>query len=81
MTMVPTMGATFMVESFVTVVVGGADIFLGAAPAAAILAVIRSSLTAWQGLLFGQIGLLVAVIVVVRVLPNGLSGLLLGGRR
>jgi branched-chain amino acid transport system permease protein len=81
MTMVPTMGATFIVESFVTVVVGGADIFLGAAPAAAILAVIRSSLTAWQGLLFGQIGLLVAVILVVRILPNGLSGLLLGGRR
>jgi urea ABC transporter permease protein UrtB len=73
MTMVPTMGATFIVESFVTVVVGGADIFLGAAPAAAILAVIRSSLTAWQGQLFGQIGLLIAVIIVIRVLPGGLS--------
>lgn len=74
MTMVPTMGATFIVESFVTVVVGGADIFLGAAPAAAILAVIRASLTAWQGQLFGQIGLLIAVIVVIRILPGGLSG-------
>ena len=73
MTMVPTMGATFIVESFVTVVVGGADIFLGAAPAAAILAVIRASLTAWQGQLFGQIGLLIAVIVVIRILPGGLS--------
>lgn len=81
MTMVPTMGATFIVESFVTVVVGGADIFLGAAPAAAILAVIRASLTAWHGQFFGQIGLLVAVILVIRVLPNGLSGLLLGSRR
>jgi urea ABC transporter permease protein UrtB len=77
MTMVPTMGATFIVESFVTVVVGGADIFLGAAPAAAVLAVIRASLTAWQGQLFGQIGLLIAVIVVIRVLPGGLSGWLL----
>lgn len=73
MTMVPTMGATFIVESFVTVVVGGADIFLGAAPAAAILAVIRATLTAWYGQLFGQIGLLVAVIVVIRVMPGGLS--------
>ena len=35
MTLVPTMGASFMVEAFVTVVVGGADIFLGTAPAAA----------------------------------------------
>lgn len=73
MTMVPTMGASFIVESFVTVVVGGADIFLGAAPAAAILAVIRASLTAWYGQLFGQIGLLVAVIVVIRIMPGGLS--------
>ncbi|MGR3755618.1 MAG: ABC transporter permease subunit [Tranquillimonas sp.] len=73
MTMVPTMGATFIVESFVTVVIGGADIFVGAAPAAAILALIRAGLTAWYGQLFGQIGLLVAVIVVIRVLPGGLS--------
>ena len=73
MTMVPTMGATFIVESFVTVVVGGADIFVGAAPAAAILAVIKATMTAWYGQLFGQIGLLVAVIIVIRVLPGGLS--------
>lgn len=73
MTMVPTMGSTFIVESFVTVVVGGADIFLGAAPAAAILAVIKAALTAWCGQLFGQIGLLVAVIIVIRVMPGGLS--------
>ena len=81
MTMVPTMGATFIVESFVTVVVGGADIFVGAAPAAAILAVIRASLTAWYGQLFGQIGLLIAVIVVIRVLPGGLSAWIKGARR
>jgi branched-chain amino acid transport system permease protein len=73
MTMVPTMGATFIVESFVTVVVGGADIFVGAAPAAAILAVIRASLTAWYGQLFGQIGLLITVIIVIRLMPGGLS--------
>ncbi len=73
MTMVPTLGRTFIVESFVTVVIGGADIFVGAAPAAAILAVIKAAMTAWYGQLFGQIGLLVAVILVVRLLPGGLS--------
>ena len=67
-------GRTFIVESFVTVVTGGADIFVGAAPAAAILAAIKAALTAWHGQLFGQIGLLVAVIVVIRLLPGGLSG-------
>jgi len=81
MTMVPTMGATFIVESFVTVVVGGADIFVGAAPAAAILALIKTALTAWYGQLFGQIGLLLTVIVVIRILPGGLSGWLKGTNR
>lgn len=80
MTLVPTMGATFIVEAFVTVVVGGADVFLGTAPAAAILAVVKASLTSWQGQLFGQIGLLVAVVIVIRLLPRGISGFILRER-
>lgn len=80
MTLVPTMGSAFVVEAFVTVVVGGADVFLGTAPAAAILGIIKAALTSWQGQLFGQIGLLVAVIVVIRVLPRGISGLILRER-
>jgi branched-chain amino acid transport system permease protein len=77
MTMVPTMGGTFIVEAFVTVVVGGADVFLGTAPAAALLGVIKAGMTSWGGQLFGQIGLLVAVILVIRSLPDGISGKLL----
>jgi len=80
MTLVPTMGAAFVVEAFVTVVVGGADIFLGTAPAAAILAVVKAGLTSWQGQLAGQIGLLVAVIIVIRILPRGLTGFILRER-
>lgn len=74
MTLVPTMGATFIVEAFVTVVVGGADVFLGAAPAAAGLGVIKAFMTGWQGQLAGQIALLIAVIFVIRILPRGISG-------
>lgn len=76
-TTVPTMGSAFIVQAFVTVVVGGADILLGAAPAAAVLAFIQSLLTASYGQLIGQVGLLVTVIVVVRVLPQGISGWML----
>lgn len=80
MTLVPTMGAAFMVEAFVTVVVGGADIFLGTAPAAVVLGAIKAGLTSWQGQLAGQIGLLIAVILVIRVLPRGISGMILKER-
>lgn len=78
LSLAPLMGTTFIVEAFVTVVVGGGNILIGLPPAAVILAIIQSSLTAWQGPLIGQIGLLVAVIVVIRVLPKGISGLIRG---
>jgi urea ABC transporter permease protein UrtB len=80
MTLVPTMGSQFITDAFVTVVVGGSDVFLGTAPAAVILGFIRSALTTWEGQLAGQIGLLIAVIIVIRVLPRGISGLILRER-
>ncbi|MFC6487951.1 ABC transporter permease subunit [Nitratireductor sp. GCM10026969] len=80
MTLVPTMGSTFLMEAFVTVVVGGADVFLGTAPAAVVLGLVKALLTSWQGQLFGQIGLLVAVIIVIRILPKGFSGFFLRER-
>lgn len=76
MTLIPTMGATFIVESFVTVVVGGANVLLGTAPAGALLAIIRTSLNAWEGQIIGQIGMLIAVILIIRILPEGVSGFL-----
>lgn len=80
MTLVPTMGSQFIIEAFVTVVVGGADVFLGTAPAGVFLGFIKATMTTWEGQLAGQIGLLVAVIIVIRVLPRGVSGLLLRER-
>ncbi|HSU21845.1 branched-chain amino acid ABC transporter permease [Comamonadaceae bacterium OTU4NAUVB1] len=74
MTLMPTMGAAFLIESFVTVVVGGANVLLGTAPAGVVLAVVRTALNGWGGQIIGQIGMLLAVIVVIRLLPEGLSG-------
>ena len=79
MTLIPTMGATFIVESFVTVVVGGSNVLLGTAPAGMFLAAVRTLLNASAGQIVGQIGMLVAVIIIIRILPEGVSGLI--GRR
>ena len=79
MTLIPTMGATFIVESFVTVVVGGSNVLLGTAPAGMFLAAVRTILNASAGQIVGQIGMLVAVIIIIRILPEGVSGLI--GRR
>jgi urea ABC transporter permease protein UrtB len=80
LTLSPTMGAGFVVEAFVTVVVGGADVLSGTAPAAVVLAAIRAAFTAAYGQVYGLIGLLVTVCVVIRVLPEGFSGRLARGR-
>ncbi len=74
LTLSPTMGGNFVVESFVTVVVGGANVLTGTAPASAFLAIIRAACTAAWGQVFGLIGLLVTVCIVIRVLPDGFSG-------
>src|SRR5258708_14638352 len=81
MTIVPTMGSTFIMEAFVTVVVGGADIFLGTAPAAAVLGVVKAAMTSWQGEFFCQIGLLISVVIVLPVLPKGISVFIFPERR
>lgn len=75
MTAVPTMGSSFIVQAFVTVVVGGANVLVGTIPAATVLGIIQTVLTASYGQLIGQIGLLVTVIVVIRLLPQGMGSL------
>jgi urea ABC transporter permease protein UrtB len=74
LTLSPTMGTGFVVEAFVTVVVGGADVLSGTAPASIVLATIRAAFTALYGQVYGLIGLLVTVCVVIRLLPDGFSG-------
>ena len=74
MSLIPTMGSTFVVESFVTVVIGGTNVLLGTAPAGILLAAVRTGLNAWHGQIVGQIGMLIAVILMIRVLPDGITG-------
>jgi urea transport system permease protein len=74
-TAVPTMGSSFIVQAFVTVVTGGANVLVGTLPSAAILGIIQSGLAAAYGQLAGQIGLLLMVIIVIRVLPQGVGSL------
>ena len=74
LTLSPTLGTSFVVESFLTVGVGGADVLTGTAPASAVLAVIRAACTLAWGQVFGLIGLLVTVCIVIRLLPDGFAG-------
>jgi branched-chain amino acid transport system permease protein len=74
MTLSPMMGGSFVIEAFVTVVAGGADILIGTPPAAIALAVIKATATAWYGQVYGVMSLLLAVCLVVRLMPDGFTG-------
>lgn len=75
MTITPTMGQAFQNDSFVTVIVGGANPLVGMALSGTVLGVIQSVLSLFFGTFFGKIGLLLVAIIVIRVFPKGFSGL------
>lgn len=81
-TIVPLMGTTFVDVAFITVVVGGgANPILGALISSALLAIISAGLSSTLGTFIGRIGLLIAALVIIRFLPQGVSGYLRDVRR
>lgn len=73
---VPQFGSSFIVEAFVTVIVGGANVLLGMPVAGAILGAINSFLGQTWGTYIARVGLLVATMFVIRLFPTGISGLI-----
>ena len=79
-TIVPFFGTNYIVEAFVTVIVGGANALVGTPLAAALLGAINAVLGTQYGLYIGRVGLLLTTILIIRVLPDGISGLVQSSR-
>lgn len=77
---IPKFGTGFVVEAFVTVIVGGANLLIGTPLAAIVLGGISATLASTYGSFIARVGLLLMTIVVIRLLPYGLSGLIERGR-
>ncbi|SDM94820.1 branched-chain amino acid transport system permease protein [Halogranum gelatinilyticum] len=73
-TMVPSLGGTFLVEAFVAVVVGGPSVVLGTTLAGGFLGFINALVSNLVGTFLGRIALLVTAIVMIRFLPEGITG-------
>jgi branched-chain amino acid transport system permease protein len=73
---VPQFGSGFIVEAFVTVIVGGGNVLLGTSVAGILLGAIYAFLAQTWGTYIARVGLLVATMIVIRVLPKGISGLI-----
>ena len=75
-TVSPNLGSSYIIEAFVTVIVGGANVLLGTPASSTLLSLISGGGSQWGGTLLGRVLLLVAAILMIRIQPRGLSSYL-----
>lgn len=71
---VPSMGQAYVGRAFMTVVVGGPGVLTGTASAAGLLGAVDSLVSNLATAFLGTAALLVVAIVLIRMLPTGISG-------
>lgn len=77
---VPNMGAAYIAKAFITVVVGGEAIVVGTSIAAGMLGTISQGMTFLTTPVWGDAAMLFVAVVLLRVLPQGITGPGLTGR-
>ena len=76
MSVIPTMGESFIIQAFTTVVVGGANPLVGTTLSGIVLGLVNGSASLAGGAFMGRIAMLIAAIICIRILPGGFSGLI-----
>lgn len=71
---VPTIGATYIAKAFITVISGGTAILAGTASAASLLGAMNGIVTFLTGPTVGEVALLAAAIILLRLMPSGITG-------
>jgi branched-subunit amino acid ABC-type transport system permease component len=71
----PTMGAAYVGKAFIVVIAGGEALLTGTAASAALFGLINQFVTIKLTAEFGEVALLLGALLVLRVMPKGLSGL------
>lgn len=70
----PNMGAVYIPQAFMTVVVGGQGVVTGTAASAGVLGMVMHLVSEAVGPVVGVTGLLLSAIVILRLLPTGITG-------
>ncbi len=76
----PHMGSAYVARAFVTVISGGGALITGFLSAATILGPVEALLSYFTTPIVGQASLLLLAVIVLRLLPTGVSSLWTGGR-
>jgi branched-subunit amino acid ABC-type transport system permease component len=69
----PTIGATYIAKAFITVISGGQAILAGTLSASTLLGGVNTILSYVTGPTVGEVGLLVVAIVLLRLMPQGIT--------
>lgn len=70
----PFMGQQFVAPAFITVVVGGvANVISGAVGSSVLLSLIKTPVGLSVGAFYGTVALLFAALIIIRLMPNGVS--------
>lgn len=77
---VPTMGAAFIAKAFITVVGGGTSILWGLISASGLFGFINQIAAFLTTPVFGEVILFIAAVILIRMLPTGISGRFFKGR-
>jgi branched-chain amino acid transport system permease protein len=73
----PFMGQQFVAPAFITVVVGGAaNVIVGAVGSSALLSLVKTPVGLWFGAFSGTVALLFAALIIIQLMPSGVSGYL-----
>lgn len=71
---IPTVGVSFIAKAFITVIGGGSAIIAGTLSASTLFGVISQIVTYLYNPVFGAVALLLSAIVLLRLLPQGITG-------
>lgn len=71
---VPSIGATYIAKTFITVISGGAAILAGTLSAAGLLGGVNAAFSFLMTPVLGEVALLACAVVLLRLLPQGITG-------
>lgn len=77
---VPTMGAAYIAKAFITVVGGGTSVLWGLISASGLFGFINQIAAFLTTPVFGEVILFIAAVILIRLLPTGISGRFFKGR-
>ena len=78
--LVPTSGTIYIAKAFITVISGGASIIVGLLSSSALLGIVNQAFSFLISPVIGEVALLIAAVVLLRLLPEGITGRFFKGK-